>query len=529
MQRAFGGTNMCKALAAAVAAMWTVAAVPAGATWLEASTDHFIIDANTTEPRLRDFAAKLERFDAALHKIYNVADDPARRADRVRIYAIPLETLQRLYGSRGVGGFYITRAGRSVIFTSALAPSAKGDLVLGSLTARRTNADLDAQSTLLHEYSHHFMYVNFPRAYPLWFSEGFAEFNGNARFEADGSVTVGSSPVYRSIGPRGGTGVNITELLDPPKRVLSDSAGLDRLYGRGWLLTHYLLVEGNKQKELSTYIDKLNAGTPSVTAARESFGDLDALSKQMDALLFAKGLVALRTLPIPIGAITITPLSPGAAAMMTIRLQSEHGVTDAQAASVAAQAEKIAAAYPADLRVQTELAEAEHDAGHDDLADAAADRALAVDPKSMDALILKGQSAVHRLETAHSRDAAQWKAARRWFVRANNAVPDAAEPLLLYYRSFLSEGVAAPASAYAGLIRAQQLAPEDSSIRIQLAQRMIADGKIDDARAMLRPIAYAPHGGGKAAQARIALGELDSDKREASQRTLATSETPTKQ
>lgn len=494
-----------------VAALCSGLVAPAHAAWLEAQSDHFIIDADTTEARLREFATKLERFDAALHASYNASDDPARRSDRIRIYAVQRDTVETLSGTQGVAGFYLPRAGNSVIFSAALTKPKPGDLELGSRLNRRPSLDLDAQAILLHEYSHHFMYVNFPRAYPLWFSEGFAEFNGTAQFEPDGSVILGNAPNYRAYGLRGSKPFPIAELFDPPKRRLANQEDMDQLYGRGWLLTHYLLLEGGKQKELSAYIDKINSGVPGVEAAGASFGDLDALSKQMDNLLAAGNLRGLRKVVKTIGPIDIKPLSDGVAAMMAVRLQSERGVTSTQAPKVASQAERIAAGYPNDPRVQTYLAEAELDAGHLDQADAAASRALSADPGMMDAMLFKGRVATRRLQASASRDPRQWAAARGWFIRANNGTPNAAEPLLLYYQSFEAAGMSPTPTAYQGLLRAQQLAPESDPIRLHLAQHLIGEGKLDDARALLRPIAFAPHKPGESEQVRKALDALNSD------------------
>jgi len=175
-------------------------------------------------------------------------------------------------------------------------------------------------------------------------------------------------------------------------------------------------------------------------------------------------------------------------------------------------AEKRAAPYPSDPRVQVELAEAEFDAGNDAATDAAADRVLAADPTNNTALLYKGRVAVRRARAAHATDAATWAAARGWFVKANRADTEAALPLYFYYQSFLGQGVRAPDLAVQGLRKAETLAPEDSGIRWLLARRELADGNATEARGLLVPIAYAPHGGGPKDTARAIIGLIDSGK-----------------
>ena len=52
---------------------------------------------------------------------------------------------------------------------------------------------LSGETVLYHEYAHHFMIAGLTaRAFPRWFTEGFAEFFAGVRFEKDGSVLLGT-------------------------------------------------------------------------------------------------------------------------------------------------------------------------------------------------------------------------------------------------------------------------------------------------------------------------------------------------
>src|SRR3546814_11684303 len=74
------------------------------------------------------------------------------------------------------------------------------------------------------------------------------------------------------------------------------------------------------------------------------------------------------------------------------------------------------------------MAEIEYDAKNNAEAEAAADRALALDPKLVVAMIYKGRVLARR--AAESKQADDWKAARSWFIKANHADPDFALPLV---------------------------------------------------------------------------------------------------
>jgi tetratricopeptide (TPR) repeat protein len=478
-------------------ALWSGIAVPAHAAWVEATTDHFVVDADAPEAKVSELATRLERFDAALRLLYGTPDDPSRKSNRVHIYAAAQSVIDSTSGSLhsgSIGGFYKPRAGGSVIMTAALSSNGAGQM--------------DAQVVLLHEYSHHFMFSSFPVAYPLWFSEGFAEFNSHVDFRPDGALDIGLPDKERANvllghtliyadGSRSdsGSALPIAQLLDPPRRLLSNGAFLNMIYGRGWLLTNYLMLSSDRRLQLSAYLDGMNRGMSSMDAAKKAFGNVNQLGLDLATYLRNRRLLAPFRVPAPTQPIKVTTrvLTVGAAAMMPVHMRSTAGVSPAEAKALVLQAERRAAPYPDDARVQVELAEAEFDAHNDDAADAAVDRALKIDPANATALLYKGRVAIDRASTAKAADAATWTAARGWYVRANRLDPNAAEPLILYFQSFPAAHVQPSESALQGLERAEVLAPEDSGVRWQLAKYLLSRGDSSSARDLLQPIAFAPH------------------------------------
>ena len=347
------------------------------------------------------------------------------------------------------------------------------------------------------------MFRNFAAAYPSWFSEGFAEFSASARFNPDGSVDIGMPARHRSFELGMMRNVAVREMLE------GKAPGM-AAYSRGWLLTHFLSFSSARKGQLDAYLRAINAGKSSLAAAEQAFGDLDKLNAELGDYLKSKRMsyMSLAADKLKIGPVAVRALSNGAGQMMPIFMQSRRGVDQKSAEKLVTKARKIAAYHPSDSFVQLALAEAEIDAMNLAEADAAAERVLATDPNSVRALVIRGRVALERAKAAKAGQA-DWKAARRWFVRANRLEPGAPQPLLWFYRSHVDEGGTPPDNAFDGLRSAVLLAPEDIPLRLDVAMQLLGKGSKDEARVLLAPIAYDPHGGDAAKAAGLLVEAID--------------------
>ncbi|HEX8468149.1 MAG TPA: tetratricopeptide repeat protein [Allosphingosinicella sp.] len=479
-------------------------AMPAHADWREASSRHFTVYSEGGEQALREFATKLEKFDKAMRLRIGLSDLDFGPANRVTVFLVDDRlAVQRLLssGDRNVAGFYSGRADGSI----AVVPRSS-DV--------RTLNDLDPATILLHEYSHHIMMQNSRVAYPAWFREGFAEFNSTARFEKDGSIGFGAAANHRARGLIYMAPLPIELLFDPNRRKLSQAEWEATIYGRGWLLTHFLMFEPSRVGQLDAYIEALNSGRDSVTAAQAAFGDLKILDRQLKDYLDRR-MIPYKRYPaadLTFQPIAVRTLRPGEAAIMELRMRARIGVRgEEEEARLARDLRKAAAPWPNDPSVQAALAEAEFDAGNLDSAQAAADRALAADPKNADALTYRARVAMERAKAGPRGDSAAWKEVRRRIALANRADPNDPEPLILFYQSFAAQGVAPTRNAVEGLIQAFELAPQDRGLRLSVGRQLLVDGKAAEARAALVPIAFDPHGGalGQAIVAIVATIDRD--------------------
>jgi Flp pilus assembly protein TadD len=475
---------------------------PALAEWREASSRHFLVYSEGSAASLQDFATKLEKFDKAMRIRLGFPDEDLGPGNRVTVFVVDnMAAVQRLGRARGSGvaGFYSGRAGGSI----AVVPRVSG--------SGRVN-DLDPATILLHEYSHHMMLQSAAGAYPAWFREGFAEFYSTAKFEKDGSIGFGAAANHRAWSLVGMSPLPIELLFDPTWRKLSQDEWVATIYGRGWLLTHYLTFDRARSGQLAAYLNAINGGQGSLEAARAVFGDLKLLDRELKTYLNRR---MIPYLPMKAELLTVQPvalrtLRPGENAIMDLRMRSRVGVTKEDAGRVARDMRKAASAWPDDPAVQAALAEAEFDSGDLEAADSAAARAIAADPKNVDALTYRALAAFERAKASAAGDAAAWKAVRGLIAKANRADPNDPRPLILYYRSFGEQGIAPTPLAVEGLLQAFVLAPQDMGLRMNAARQLLVDGRAAEARRALAPIAYDPHGGTLGQAVAAVIAKLDS-------------------
>lgn len=476
----------------------------AHAAWYRASSAHFVVYAEDSERDIRKFSQKLERYHAALEKVFGAKLAAPSPSNRVTVFVVNSQrTVQRLYGkdAKYIGAFYIPRAGGSI----AIVPQVED--------AGASGDELDyAMIPLLHEYAHHFTISARAWAVPRWMSEGGAEFFASASFGKDGGVGIGRPAHHRAGELAYARDVTATDLLDPEayeKR--NRGKGYDAFYGKSWLLYHYLIFEPARQGQLERYLLLLGGGKPAREAGLEAFGPFDVLERELDAYSRRPKIRMLR-LPasmLEVGTVDVQQLSAGEGEMMPLRIRSNRGVNKEQAAALVVEARAVAARFPNDVGVLTALAEAEYDAGNDAPAIAAADRAIALDPARVNAYVQKGYALFR--QAAASGGEADFKAARAPFVALNRVENDHPLPLFYYYLSFTRAGAKPSKLAVEGLARALELAPFDMGLRMTLAMEQLHGGQRDAARRNLQPIAYNPHAGPLAQRAREVMTRLDAE------------------
>ena len=453
---------------------------PAFAAWHEARSNHFIIYSDQKPDDLKKFAEQLERFDQAVRFVRGMEDPALTDANRLRIYVLRNDSaVAKLAGSSSIRGFYSARASGSVAFV----PRQSG--------TKYADWSLDTQEIFFHEYGHHLQLKTASVALPGWMTEGFAEFFATARVARNGDVTIGLPPQYRAYGIMNSSGLELEQMLGATYRKLSEDQW-DELYGKGWLLVHYLNFKEERRGQLVKYLEAIHNGRSALDAARLAFGDLKLLEKELERYKRGKipGLV-VDAAKIQVGPISVRQMGAGEAAIMDVHIRSTRGVNRETAPGVAADARKVAKPYPNDPFAQSVLAETEYDAGNYEAAEAAADRALAADENHVRSLIYKGRAQLQL--AAKAPDKADWKTVRSYFTRANKIDTENAEPLMLFYQSYVVQGIRPTKNAIDALLYAQVLAPQDEGLRGMAVQQLLVDGRAPDAKRMFAPMAFEPH------------------------------------
>lgn len=456
----------------------------ANAGWVEASSDHFVVYADQSDRSIRAYTERLERFHNAMAFRLNLRKEKPSPSNRVTIYMLSSQNaVKKLASDKSnpfLAGFYVPRAGGSVAFAQ-------------EVTDLEANVNFD-EAILLHEYAHHLMYSNSAENYPLWMSEGFAEFYASVKFEKNGDISLGLPAQHRFAELAYSKEVPIERLLDTAAYKAKKNEQHDSFYGQSWALYHFLNYEPARKGQSSAYMDAIKSGQSEIDAARTAFGDLKILQKDLSKYLQRPRLMynKLSGEALKPGPITLRALSPGEAAIMPVRLQSKRGVDAQSAAKVLTQARDIAVKFPADGAVMTALAEAEFDAGNDKEAISAADKAAAINPKDTNAIIQKGYAMARQAKEAQDEKTA-WKNVRKQFVLVNKIENDHPIPLIEYYQSYKNAGDEPTKNAVDGLEWALALAPFDAGLRWTVATQQMEDKKFAEAIATLGPLTSNPH------------------------------------
>lgn len=490
---------MIRILAAAAAMAAALIATVAEARWLRAETDSFIIYSEGNEKSLREFASTLQRFDIALRLLLEVKEQGESNRLPIYLLASTGEVAKLYTGSRSSSfvGFYRTERDGSF----AVSHRENGG------RSRGTSA---SQETLFHEYAHHFMKRYRTGAYPAWIIEGFAEYYSTIDFDRDGRALIGKPAYGRQYGLVQLPQIPVETLLATDPHSLKTVGQVDVYYGRAWLLTHMLFHDAPREGQLVAYARAINAGTEAGQAARQAFGDLDQLDKDLAAYLRRplNYRITKDAIPVPTN-ISVTALPPGEDAVIPLRLARLSARPGDDSLAVRDSLLSLTKAHAGDAAVWFEYAAAEWALDKDarDLAAvrSALDRVIAIKPDHVRGNVLLGELSMHELDTQGDYSDASWEKAREPVALANRTDPDDPLPLYVYFQSFIDQGKIPPDIAIQGLEQAFRLAPENIEMRVAHAFALANRGQFTSAIRLAQSIAFDPHMG---AQARPLLEQL---------------------
>ena len=460
--------------------------------WWVAESDHFRVVSEGGKEMASEVATSLERLDQSLRLFRGMPLDEGEvsESEKVTIYQTGTTSdIGDLAYSNGVAGFFSPRAGNSVAFV----PAEKERRSRGRLgTRQETGTDLNPGQVLFHEYAHYFSRQHAPAAYPFWYSEGFAELFATIRFRDDG-FNLGEPPRYRDF-VLSQLSFDVEDILDlDTEEGRVNGMDIARQYAFGWMFTSYLTFEPSRQGQLAQYLRLVNGGKPNLEAAREAFGDLRQLQRDLEK--YHRGRARAIAVDFPAGSapdIELTQLDAAGAAAMPIHIRSTAGVNKKNAGEVAEKARALVAQYPQSPMVLDTAMEAEFDAENYASATSLANRLAAVDSETIRPHLYLARIAFEEAKT----DPAKVAEARKHLVTANQMDPNRPDVLQAYFDSFVYAGEAIPEDARVGLEQAFRIAPFDIGIRRSLAYLLLLEKRDREALIILGPVVNLPHASG---------------------------------
>ena len=464
-------------------------AAPAQAAWIKVETDKFVVYGEGGEKAVRDYATRLSTYDQLLRQFHPGTAD-RKPATKVQVFMVsgPAELRRVQPGMRKhTAGFYA--AMNEGVFAIAL-KNAEG---------------LGGDDVVFHEYAHHFMWENFPAAYPAWFVEGFAEYFMTMEIKP-AEVRIGGYNQARAYGVLAERWVPLEELLTKTTWQTT-SERVNAYYAQAWLLMHYMRSDPARAAQLNQATRAIAAGQDPVKAFEAATGKtLSELTVALRAYRQLQIITLKGKLPTP-PAMTVTVLPKSADDLLLDNVRLILAPTGRVDGELLANVRRKAAKYPGDRLAETTLARAEFVMGDVATGEAIMTRRLAATPDDPEDLLLAGTGQL----MAGMRDApnrqARYRAARPLLIKAYQGAKTDFRALYAYALSRTVEPGFPNDNDVNALLEARHLAPSVMETSFTAGMALLSKGRRDEAAKLLAPVINNPHGGQAAARARQMLNE----------------------
>ncbi len=267
-------------VAAPLVGIQAAAATGAATDWVEVKGPAFTVVSDASQKDARRVSRQFDQVRALLKEVWPWASlDPPRP---VMILAVRDEGgLKRLLPAYWEHKGHVRPGG---VFVSA--PDRNWVALRMDVSRFREDDEAWANPYLLvfHEYVHLVLRLNFG-ALPTWLDEGLAEFWGNAIIEDD-RVYEGRHILYHLLTLRERAPMPLARLFAVTHASPEYSEGnrATIFYAESWALVHYLAIGADARKgQLNRLVTLLKAGKRPDEAAREAFGDLAALDRELQS------------------------------------------------------------------------------------------------------------------------------------------------------------------------------------------------------------------------------------------------------
>ncbi len=488
------------AVALASLCLWCIA--PAYAQepgrWIRAESEHFIVYADRSEREVRAAVQSLEDLDYTLRVLTAVGDRPAPNKLEIFLLRSSIPFRRIVPRSDALGIYLSTTEGIAAI-----------------LTYRDSSNDMFAvtrEQVLSHEYAHHFMLNYFSVAYPRWYVEGWAEYVSTITVE-DRVARIGARNDARGLSIIAAGLLPVNRLLAPERVSNRDDTFTERFYATSWVAASYIANTAERQEGLRRYVRALNDGADPIDSFEPAFGIpprvfFDELIDHVNGRTQIVG--------IPLGeasaemTITRLPRVYDDLLLDTTRMRLLPRSADEDLIS---DVNERVAQFPNEPYAIRARARATLLAGDRAGGRAQLESIIAATPDDAEARFLLGRSYLAEAEETPDQGDALVAQARRHFAQGFRAHPDHYPTLFAYASTFSGGATPMTEDQLNVMMRALELAPQQSAIRVMLAEELIEASFYDNALAVLRPLMYAPHGGARSERARV-LAEAARERRQ---------------
>ncbi|MBA4000589.1 tetratricopeptide repeat protein [Brevundimonas sp.] len=466
------GMTLARIAMAAVALMLLTAS-PARADWLRAESERFVIYSDGDERTLRAYAQKLETFDRVLRLFMGLSMDEAPPR-KLPIYLIghQRELIRVLPDAiQNQSGVYVP---------------AEQDIF--AVATRSRNDD----STLLHEYAHHFMFQNFNFPYPAWFVEGFAEYYAASTIEA-GRVEVGLYNENRVAWLQNGQWMQMEDLLAGRSRNARGDRFNETYYPLAWLLTHWFMSDVERRAAMQRYLADVGSGGDPVEALEQHTGlTPTALRDTLRAYMRGRIPYSRVSHPFPTVPVTIERLPRSANDLLLINQQLKIAQGDDQDALVS-QIRALAPRHAGDPFAQLVLGRAEIMFGDPRQGETVLEALLQQQPDNVEALQLMALARMNEASDHPEGYDVAMQQMRAFLQRAYDADGANYFTFLLIAQNRIGEPGYPNENDLLAWELAYTIAPQLGHARFGLAQALMAHDRNAEAIALLQPLANDPH------------------------------------
>lgn len=466
----------------------TLVAMPAQAeTWIKAESENFTVYSSAPEKTTRGYVKKLEVFRNLTNLLLGSGDTGPKV--RFEIYLLKnrddIQVVRPDFSNKVAGVYFNCGEGTSAYGT------APGD------GASEGNVD-ESLVILFHEYSHYIMFQHARSFYPAWYIEGFAEYMSTAD-PTKGKITVGEPSIIRGWTLAEDRWIGFDKILNPSFGFAGDKSNRDwdveRFYAQSWLLTHYMLSDPKRARDLNTYFAGVGNGADPIASFEESTGiKVNQLSSILKRYRASMSYLSIPIPDYPENKIQVTKLNPSTSAYLLDRSLLTTCMRPEQGKAVLARLEKLKGDFASDITYQSALARAHLLFGKAEDAEAIIGPIVQKNPEDFEANYLMGRVYYQMGQAASGQDRTDYTdASRSFFMNAYQINKLNAPNLYFFSQSYESQPDYPNTNALNAANGAHVLAPSVREYAVYAAYVNLAKDKRPEAIALLTPFVSNPH------------------------------------